>query len=84
MGTSKHAGVIVMGKNLTAVDATCVRIMGIDPEKVNYLGVASLSLGPIDESQIPQRGERINTVRTSFALLDHIPVHRQLKEKQKS
>ncbi|MFH1350091.1 MAG: DUF362 domain-containing protein [Pseudomonadota bacterium] len=79
MGMPKHAGVMVMGRNLTSVDATCVRIMGINPEKVNYLRLASIGLGPIKESQIPQRGERIEAVRTAFALLDHIPVQKQLK-----
>ena len=34
-GKPKPAGVIVMGRDLVAVDATCCRIMGIDPEKVN-------------------------------------------------
>ena len=33
MGTPKNAGVIVMGRNLPAVDATCCRIMGINPTK---------------------------------------------------
>ncbi len=32
MGTPKAAGVIVMGRNFPAVDATCARIMGIDPQ----------------------------------------------------
>ena len=39
MGTPKEAGVLVMGRNLTAVDATCARIMGIDPYRVKYLSL---------------------------------------------
>ena len=39
-GTPKHAGVLVMGRDLAAVDATCCRIMGIDPAKVEYLSMA--------------------------------------------
>ena len=35
MGTPKEAGVLVMGRNLTAVDATCARIMGVDPFRVD-------------------------------------------------
>jgi len=31
MGDPKQAGVLVMGRNLAAVDATCCRIMGIVP-----------------------------------------------------
>lgn len=41
MGTPKKAGVLVMGSNLPAVDATCARIMGLDPLKVEYLALAS-------------------------------------------
>src|SRR5262249_18907738 len=46
MGTPKHAGVLVMGTNLPAVDATCARLMRIDPARVEYLAGASGSLGP--------------------------------------
>ena len=31
MGTPRRPGVLVMGTNLPAVDATCARLMGIDP-----------------------------------------------------
>jgi uncharacterized protein (DUF362 family) len=68
-GTPKPCGVLVMGSNLPAVDATCCRIMGIDPERVRYLAMASESLGPIDEARIEQRGEAIRSVRTNFALI---------------
>ena len=33
MGTPRKAGVLVMGRNLPAVDATSARIMGIDPSE---------------------------------------------------
>ena len=70
-GTPKPAGVLVMGSNLPAVDATCCRIMGIDPDKVEYLRMAAEgSLGNVEESSIEQRGEKIGDVRTHFALVD--------------
>lgn len=70
-GTPKPAGVLVMGRNLPAVDATCCRIMGIDPAKVEYLRLASeANLGNVEESVIEQRGEKIIDVRTDFALID--------------
>lgn len=65
-GTPRHAGVIIMGRNLLAVDATCARIMGIQPEQVPYLAVASEKLGPINEADIVQRGETITSVRQAF------------------
>lgn len=58
-----------MGRDLPAVDATCCRIMGIEPSKVNYLSMAAEILGITDESRIDQRGERIRDVRTDFALI---------------
>jgi len=79
MGSPRPAGVLVMGRNLTAVDATCARIMGINPMKVSYLMAASKSLGPLREEDILQRGETINSVRTSFALIDKIPAHKELR-----
>ena len=69
-GTPKSAGVLVMGGDLPAVDATCCRIMGIDPTKVEYLAMASDKLGITEESRIEQRGEQIRTVRTNFDLIE--------------
>ena len=34
MGQAKNAGVLVIGRNGPAVDATCARVMGIDPHKI--------------------------------------------------
>ena len=68
-GTPKPVGALVMGRDLVAVDATCARIMGIDPEKLTYLRMAA-ELGHLHPARIEQRGETIASVRTNFALLD--------------
>jgi uncharacterized protein (DUF362 family) len=68
-GTPKHSGVLVMGSDLVAVDATCCRIMGIDPEKVDYLRMAA-DLGHVHPERIEQRGETIASVQSNFALID--------------
>jgi len=39
-GAQKAAGVLVAGGDVAAVDATCCRIMGIDPRKIDYLKIA--------------------------------------------
>ena len=70
MGTPKKAGVLVMGRNLAAVDSTCARIMGINPYKVNYLAKADGRIGPVEAKHILQRGETIASVRTDFQLLE--------------
>ncbi len=79
MGTPKPAGVLVMGRDLPAVDATAARIMGIDPLKVTYLKSANGVLGTILADNILQRGESIAAVRTDFQLLDSIPAHQGLR-----
>ena len=79
MGDPKKVGVLVMGRNLAAVDATCCRIMGIDPYKVSYLERADNWLGPIDERTIEQRGETIASVRTNFNLIETIPAHQGIR-----
>src|SRR5262249_21010714 len=68
-GTPKSSGVLVMGSNLPAVDATCCRIMGIDPLRLEYLSLAR-ELGHVDEPRIAQLGEAIASVKTEFALIE--------------
>ena len=57
-----------MGGDLAAVDATCCRIMGIEPGKIEYLQLASAG-GHVRELSIEQRGEAIAHVRTRFHLI---------------
>ena len=70
MGVPGGLGVLVMGTNLPAVDATCTRLMQIDPARVGYLAAASGRLGPIAERHIRQRGEMIAQLSQPFQLLD--------------
>jgi uncharacterized protein (DUF362 family) len=68
-GTPKPVGVLVMGRDLIAVDATCARVMGIDPEKMDYLRMAA-DLGHLHTGRIEQRGETVASVQTNFALIE--------------
>lgn len=70
MGSRKHMGLVAVGTNLPALDATLARVMGLDPTKINYLQFASEKLGPIEDRQIDQRGERWQTVASPFEILD--------------
>lgn len=70
MGTPKQLGCIIIGENLPAVDATCTRLMGLQPFGIKYLTEASGRLGPIHEQNITQRGETIDSLRTRFHLFD--------------
>lgn len=79
MGEARHAGALVIGRNLTAVDATCARIMRIDPSKILYLKASEGQLGTIREERTLQRGEKVASVRTPFALSDEIPSHKSIR-----
>jgi uncharacterized protein (DUF362 family) len=71
MGNPRHSGVLVMSESLPAVDATCSRLMKIDPWRIGYLAASSGRLGPIAERNIDQRGETIASVAQEYQLLDH-------------
>jgi uncharacterized protein (DUF362 family) len=79
MGTPIKSNVLVLGNNLPAVDATCARIMGIDPQKIPYLKYASGRVGSINEINTEQRGESIKSVQKDFKLLDYIPAQKGLR-----
>jgi uncharacterized protein (DUF362 family) len=71
-GTPKHTGILVMGCDLLAVDATCCRLMQLDPEKVGYLVMgARKKLGLLAPAQILQEGETIASVAQPFETLEH-------------
>jgi len=63
-------GLLLVGTNNTAVDATLGRIMGFEPTKIEYLKLAANRLGPIDDSFIHDRGERWRDVASPFKLID--------------
>ena len=70
LGSAKHMGLVLIGANPTAVDATVCRIMGMDPTKLNYMKLAADRLGPTDDRLIHQRGEAWQNVAKSFQILD--------------
>ena len=70
MGTPRAAGLLVVGTNPAAVDATCTRLMGLDPWRISYLSAAAGLLGPISRSHIAQRGETIESSAQKFAVVD--------------
>jgi len=82
MGTAKAAGVLVVGTNLPAVDASAARVMGIEPARIRYLADAAGWLGPIAEAAIHQVGETLASVRTPFALVEKIPAQKALLDQQ--
>ncbi|MBS1857896.1 MAG: DUF362 domain-containing protein [Acidobacteria bacterium] len=78
-GTPKAAGVLVAGRDPVAVDATCCRIMGIDPLRVGYLKLAVQSGGSLAGHDIEQTGEHIASVATPFELIPEFGYLRQVR-----
>jgi uncharacterized protein (DUF362 family) len=68
-GNPKPAGVLILGDDPVAADSTACRVMGLRPEKVDYLSRASTMLGHMEPSKIQQLGESIASVHTPFAVV---------------
>ena len=68
-GTPKASGVLVAGEDPVAVDATCARIMGLVPDRIDYLKRSALLLGNMQEEKIDQLGESIASTCTQFKML---------------
>jgi uncharacterized protein (DUF362 family) len=67
LGTLKHAGLIVAGAHPPSVDATCCRLMKIDPAKIGYLELVGRR-GAWDAGHAKQIGEAIGPLASRFAL----------------
>jgi uncharacterized protein (DUF362 family) len=68
-GTARNVGALVMGVDLPAVDATCCRLMGIDPNRIPHLVLAERKrLGRINEAEIVQLGLPISAKAQPFTL----------------
>lgn len=71
-GTPVESGVIVMGRDLVAVDATCTRLMQLNPDRVAYLRMASArKIGRMNEEGIEQLGETIAGRKKPYDVVDH-------------
>ena len=68
-GKPKAVGAIVAGADMVAVDATCCRVMGIDPAQVEYLRLAD-TRGQTVEANVEQIGESVRAVQTNFELIE--------------
>jgi uncharacterized protein (DUF362 family) len=69
MGRPRALGFIAMGSDPVAVDATCARVIGLDPYKIDYLRPAARFLGVIDAARIEHRGEPPARYATRFDIV---------------
>ncbi|MFN8059266.1 MAG: DUF362 domain-containing protein [Vicinamibacterales bacterium] len=70
MGRAKPVGLIAMGDDPVAVDATCARVMGLAPDRIRYLVDAGRFLGHIDPTRIDQCGDALARFATPFDVVD--------------
>jgi uncharacterized protein (DUF362 family) len=75
-GEPKAAGVVVVGDDPVAADATAAYTMVIDPERVPYLREAGRFLGQVHLESIAQAGEDPDRTRVPFRL---VPQFAQLR-----
>lgn len=65
-GTAREMGLIIVGKDPAAVDATCARIMGYDIDELDYIEVAGQVIGNIDPQEIQIVGCPVKEVSVDF------------------
>ncbi len=70
LGSMKPMGIVAVGVDVPALDATIARIMGLDPTKIEYLKLARRRLGEINDQFIEQRGESWQELASPFEILD--------------
>jgi uncharacterized protein (DUF362 family) len=70
MGRPRELGCVLMGRDLVSVDATCARIVGLDPAQLPYLKDAGMFLGHLDRQHIELRGEPFARFATQFDVID--------------
>jgi uncharacterized protein (DUF362 family) len=67
-GSPLDMGVVIAGADPVAVDATCCRVMRLDPRKIGYLRLTA-DESQLSEEFIPQIGEPIDRMAKPFAVL---------------
>jgi uncharacterized protein (DUF362 family) len=65
-GTAKEMGFFVLGDDLAAVDATCARTMGFDPNELEYLKIAGQVVGNVNSDAITVIGLQVDKVKKKF------------------
>ena len=70
-GTARDLGKIVVADDPVAADATCARLMGLDPLRVRHLSDGGRFLGNLNANRITMLCERIEPPARPFLVLPH-------------
>jgi uncharacterized protein (DUF362 family) len=68
-GSARDLGKLVLADDPVAADATCTRLMGLEPARVEHILMAGDFLGNLHEHAIEMVGDRIPPVSRPFAVL---------------
>jgi uncharacterized protein (DUF362 family) len=69
-GTAKRSGFLAFGADFVAVDATCARLMTIEPSRIEYLETAEEFLGNVGRERIDMLAESVEALRQDYQVLD--------------
>jgi uncharacterized protein (DUF362 family) len=70
-GQAKPTGVLVLGDDLVAVDATAARLMMLEPRKIEYLETADGFLGNISRERIELVGEQLERFQQNYKVIEN-------------
>src|SRR5258708_24020700 len=65
-GRARELGLMIVGQDPAAVDATCARIIGYNLDELDYIQAAGAVIGNVESSEIILRGCSLDKVRTTF------------------
>jgi len=68
-GTPRPLGMIVLADDPVAADATCARLMGLEPMRVVHIREGARFLGNADPSHLDQVGETVTPPATPFRVV---------------
>jgi uncharacterized protein (DUF362 family) len=68
-GTPRPLNLIVIADDPVAADATCARLMGLDPDKITHIRVGAQFLGNSEEALIRQLAEVLDAPHCPFQLV---------------
>lgn len=68
-GSPRQLGCVVLADDLVAADATCARLMGLEPDRVPHIHEAARFIGNSSPNLIEQRGEALQPVHVPFTVV---------------
>jgi uncharacterized protein (DUF362 family) len=68
-GTPRPLNRIVLADDPVAADATCARLMGLDPDRITHIRVGAQFLGNSSEELIRQLAEALDPLQCPFRLV---------------